>query len=162
MKQRYLDYASYNIWANNKLIDCLLEQDEKLLSTEFVGSFPTIRATLLHIWLAEVGWLSRLEGKAWDASEVKSFVGTSAELFKAWQSASLAFKDFVETNDLEVAIPFDHKGKSFTIPSREIAQTVFNHGTYHRGQVVMMLRQLGVSVIPQTDYIAWVRENALA
>jgi uncharacterized damage-inducible protein DinB len=34
---------------------------------------------------------------------------------------------------------------------------VFNHGTYHRGQLVTMLRQVGVTEIPQTDYIAFVR-----
>ncbi|MBD0288544.1 MAG: DNA polymerase, partial [Flavisolibacter sp.] len=36
---------------------------------------------------------------------------------------------------------------------------LFNHGTYHRGQLVNMLRQLEVSPIPQTDFIVWSRRK---
>jgi len=36
---------------------------------------------------------------------------------------------------------------------------VFNHGTYHRGQLVNMLRQLGIEKIPQTDFIVWSRKK---
>ena len=162
MNQRYIDYATYNIWANNRLINCLLEQNEKLLTQELKGSYPTIRATLLHIWFAETGWLSRLEGNSWQAAKVLDFSGSNEALFKALQHTSAAFKNFVASADLEKEIPFEHKGEKFSIPSREIAQTVFNHGSYHRGQVVMMLRQLGITEIPQTDYIEWVREKARA
>jgi uncharacterized damage-inducible protein DinB len=35
---------------------------------------------------------------------------------------------------------------------------VVNHGTYHRGQVVTMLRQLGAGA-PTTDLIAFYRER---
>jgi len=161
MNQRYLDYALYNIWANNKLIDNLLEHDDELLNHELVGSYSTIRATVLHIWFAEIGWLSRLKENAWDTKKVKLFKGTNKELFREWQNTSEAFKNFVSEAALEKEIPFDHKGKHFSIPTREIIQTVFNHGSYHRGQVVMMMRQLGVSKIAQTDYIEWVREKAI-
>jgi len=34
---------------------------------------------------------------------------------------------------------------------------VANHATYHRGQIVTMLRQLGRTP-PSTDYIRWLRE----
>lgn len=159
MNQRYIDYAEYNIWANNRLINDLLKQDESILNKELVGSFPTIRATVLHIWFAEMGWLSRLNGNGWETSKVNNFKGNTAELFKAWQQTSSDFKNFVKQVDLEKEIPFEHKGQQYSIPSREIAQTVFNHGSYHRGQVVMMMRQLGVDKITQTDYIQWVREK---
>jgi uncharacterized damage-inducible protein DinB len=34
---------------------------------------------------------------------------------------------------------------------------VFNHATYHRGQLVTMLRQIGAEKIPATDFAAFVR-----
>ena len=160
MNQRYLDYALYNIWANNRLINDLLDQSDELLNQELVGSFPTIRTTILHIWFAEVGWLSRLNEKGWEATKVTEFSGTNKELFKEWQNTSEEFKNFVRKSELEKEILFEHKGEQFSIPTREIIQTVFNHGSYHRGQVVMMMRQLGISKIKQTDYIEWVREKA--
>ncbi len=159
MNQRYLDYASYNIWANNRLINDLLAQKEELLEKELVGSFPTIRATVLHIWYAETGWLSRLNENGWKTHEVTEFSGTNHELFKQWQKTSTEFEKFVNQAELEKKIAFEHKGRVFSIPSREIIQTVFNHGSYHRGQVVMMLRQFGITEISQTDYIEWVREK---
>lgn len=160
MKQNYLDFSQYNIWANNRLIQDLSALEDGLLIHEFVGSFPTIRATILHIWFAETGWLSRLNGKAWEASKVTGFVGSNKELFSEWQKTSQEFKEFVYTVELEKKIVFQHKGEEFSIPSREIIQTVCNHGSYHRGQVVMVLRQLGITEITQTDYIEWVREKA--
>ena len=159
MNQRYLDYASYNIWANNRLINNLLEQKEKLLTQELAGSYPTIRATILHIWFAETGWLSRLKEAGWEASIVTGFSGSTKELFQGWQNTSDEFKIFVNKANLEKKIQFEHKEEKFSIPTREIVQTVFNHGSYHRGQVVMMMRQLGVLKITQTDYIEWVREK---
>ncbi len=160
MNQRYLDYSLYNIWANNRLIINLSEQDEQLLTKELVGSYPTIRQTLLHIWYAETGWLSRLNGNGWDAKKVTEFSGTNRELFRAWKITSNYFKDFTSNADLEKEIQFEHKGEKFSIPTREIIQTVCNHGSYHRGQVVLMMRQLGISKISPTDYIEWVREKA--
>jgi len=88
MNQRYLDYALYNIWANNRLINDLLDQSDELLNQELVGSFPTIRTTILHIWFAEVGWLSRLKEKGWETTKVSEFSGTNKELFREWQNTS--------------------------------------------------------------------------
>ena len=36
------------------------------------------------------------------------------------------------------------KGDAFSQPMRDIVLHLSNHGTYHRGQLVTMLRQLGV------------------
>ena len=159
MKQRYIDYADYNIWANNRFTENLFRQKEDLLEKELVGSFPTIRAIILHIWHAETGWLSRLQGNGWETSKVKTFSGSFPELVGLWQTTSQDFKEFVQNANLEDSISFMHEGETFSIPAREIAQTVFNHGSYHRGQIVMMMRQLGITEIPKTDYIEWVREQ---
>jgi len=159
MNQRYLDYALYNIWANNRSINNLREHADRVMTQKLIGSYPTIRATILHIWFAETGWLCRLEGNDWDAKKVTEFSGTNQELFKAWGKTSEDFKDFTSKAELEKEIVFEHKGDKFSIPTREIIQTVFNHGSYHRGQIVMMMRQLGINKIAQTDYIEWVRER---
>ena len=159
MNQRYVDYASYNIWANDRLISNLQEHNDQILTQELVASFPTIRATLLHIWFAETGWLSRLNGKGWNAKKVLEFTGSNQEFFREWKKTSIRFRDFVSQTNLEKEIEFEHKGEQFSIPTREIIQTVMNHGSYHRGQVVLMMRQLGINNILQTDYIEWVREK---
>lgn len=162
MNQRYVDFTLYNIWANNRLIGDLKENADEVMTQKIVGSFPTIRATILHIWFAETGWLSRLNGNGWDAKKVTEFTDTNQDLFKEWQKTSKEFTNFTSKVELEKEIQFEHKGEEFSIPSREIIQTVCNHGSYHRGQVVMMMRQLGIDKIAQTDYIEWVREKERA
>lgn len=158
--QRYIDFVNYNIWANNKFIDALSNVKEELLNQKIEASFPSVLKTANHMLMAEYGWLSRLQGNGWDVAEVTNLSGTSNELFKLWQKTSLEFRNFVESTDLERKIQFDHKDENYSIPIREIAQTVFTHGSYHRGQLVIMMRQLGISEIPKTDYIEWVRQNA--
>jgi len=51
------------------------------------------------------------------------------------------------------------KGLSYRSTIWQIVQHVFNHGTYHRGQLINMLRQLGVEKVPQTDFIIWSRKK---
>jgi uncharacterized damage-inducible protein DinB len=48
-------------------------------------------------------------------------------------------------------------GQAF-IESYDILLThIFNHSTYHNGQLVTMLRALAIDKIPATDFVAWVR-----
>jgi uncharacterized damage-inducible protein DinB len=47
-------------------------------------------------------------------------------------------------------------GNKYENTIREIITHVINHSTYHRGQIAMELRSLGVDP-PQTDYIAYCR-----
>ena len=49
------------------------------------------------------------------------------------------------------------KKEKFRQPVFEMLAHLFNHSTYHRGQLVTMLRQLEVSSIPATDFIIWSR-----
>ena len=48
------------------------------------------------------------------------------------------------------------RGDAFTTPLWQQLQHVVNHSSYHRGQVVTLLRQLGVDPIG-TDLIAFYR-----
>lgn len=159
MNQRYIDYTLYNIWANKRIIENIKEHPDELMTQQADGSFPTLRDTILHLWMGEAGWLSRLTTNNWNTQKVDEFSGTNQELFDAWQKTSESFKEFTKQADLEKAIVFDQRGVEFSIPSREIIQTVCNHGSYHRGQLVVMMRQLGVERIVQTDYVEWVREK---
>jgi uncharacterized damage-inducible protein DinB len=51
------------------------------------------------------------------------------------------------------------KKEQFKQPVYQMLLHLFNHGTYHRGQLVTMLRQLGVEKIPPTDFIVWSRRK---
>jgi uncharacterized damage-inducible protein DinB len=50
------------------------------------------------------------------------------------------------------------KGEAFTSDVWQVVHHLFNHGTYHRGQLVTMMRELGATEIPSTDFIYWYRK----
>jgi uncharacterized damage-inducible protein DinB len=50
------------------------------------------------------------------------------------------------------------KGEEFLQPVSEVLLQVFNHGTYHRGQLVTMMRALGEVNLPATDFILFMRK----
>lgn len=65
IQQHLSQYASYNLWANQLMIDWLLSKDPAIMEKEVKSSFPTINKTLSHIWVAEHVWMCRIEGIVW-------------------------------------------------------------------------------------------------
>lgn len=163
MKEIYSDFANYNLWANKKIVDFYLEQSSELLEREIANSFPSIKLTFFHIWDAELIWFKRLEGKSMAHFPSAKFSGAVEEGLYQMIQNSTEFRDFIQTQEETF---FDEKchyqttqGGQFRMLNREIMQHVFNHSTYHRGQLVMMARQLNLSNIPSTDYIFYLREK---
>ena len=52
----------------------------------------------------------------------------------------------------------DLKGNQFRNPRWQALQHLANHGTYHRGQITTLLRQLGATPV-STDLIGFYRER---
>jgi uncharacterized damage-inducible protein DinB len=50
------------------------------------------------------------------------------------------------------------KGERFRNSIREIVYHIVNHGTYHRGNIAAMIRQLGYQGV-STDYIYYLRNT---
>jgi uncharacterized damage-inducible protein DinB len=163
MKELLLQYAEYNVWANNKMIEAFLKPEPGFVDHEIISSFPSIRATLYHTWSAEYIWLQRLllvEKPVWQASDFK---GTFEEACNAWKSVSGGLVEFTgQCNDKALTnevLYHDRAGVSYKTPVYQVLHHVFNHSTYHRGQLVTMLRQLALKEIPATDFIAFVRKK---
>jgi uncharacterized damage-inducible protein DinB len=159
------DFAAYNIWANTELVNWLIEQPDSLLEQETPSSFPTIRQTLLHIWDVESSWLEDLQGLPNAASLQEVFTGSTAELFAGLLGKSIEFEVYVQAlSPAELEAPCTYPRYDGALETRmrfEIIQHCMNHSTYHRGQLVTMVRQLGLTDPPQTDYIKYLRVRAV-
>jgi uncharacterized damage-inducible protein DinB len=135
------------------------------LDKEITSSFPSLRKTVYHIWDAEYIWIKRLKGESLSDWPSKYFSGNFSEAIDKILSNDGAFLDYVEQlSETQLAELYTYKnveGKTFTNPGWEMILHCMNHSTYHRGQVVTLLRQLGVKDIPSTDFIAFCRLNAL-
>ncbi|MEY4937124.1 MAG: hypothetical protein RIS64_3483 [Bacteroidota bacterium] len=163
MKKLVADYARYNLWANERVISVLKEMDTSLIDKDLGSSFPSIRQTLLHIWDVETLWLQRLKGENPTAFPSKTFTGSHEDIYEGLIAASRAFIKHIE----EVpATSFTHVVPFRTFSYGEAKEQIYNimhhclnHSTHHRGQVITMMRQCGVTQFPPLDFIFYRRDK---
>ncbi len=163
MRNLLIQDARYNLWANKKVCDFLKNNlSQEQLNQEITSSFPSVQKTLIHVWDAQSIWLQRLAGASSISIPSKSFNGTTDDLVKGVMETSQELIDFVgSSNESFLETPLTYKniaGEGFKNNVSDIIQHVVNHGTYHRGQLITMFRQLGFTKLFPTDYIAFCRE----
>jgi uncharacterized damage-inducible protein DinB len=158
MKPFLTQFTAYNVWANTEFAKVLRSLEPSVLDKEVVSSFPSLRKTVTHIWDAELIWLSRMrnQGMTWPPSA--AFVNPAIDEFI---NTSKSFDEFVRLEDedfLKASTTYKNsKGHEFTNTNAGIITHCMNHGSFHRGQLVTMFRVLGLSPIPNTDMIGFLR-----
>lgn len=163
MKELLKDYTKYNIWANERICRILESLPADLLDKELRSSFSTIRKTVYHIWDAEAIWNKRLNGRSLKQQPSAAFKGSFEEFKNDFLGGSGKLFMFVinkESKQLEQILTYKNiKGVTFSNKTNHIIQHVVNHSTFHRGQIIAMLRIMGVTEVFPTDFIAFAREN---
>lgn len=150
----------YHIWANEKVFERLLEVPSEACEQEIPSVFPTINKTLHHILLTDYVWLLAMQGESYE--KVGQVVGQLAQetagddreqLRERFNELAQKVRDFFEQIDFEATSPYTHPEMG-TVHARyrDIVQHVVNHGTYHRGNISAMLRQLGHAGV-SSDYV---------
>jgi len=141
----------YNRWANGRTLEAAEKLDATALMKNLGNSFPSVRDTLAHILGAEWIWLRRWKGEMPATLLAVSEFPTVASLRERFGAVDLERGAFLASlTDDRLQQPFDYKdlaGNAYRLPVIQTMQHVVNHGTYHRGQVTTMLRQLGATPI---------------
>jgi uncharacterized damage-inducible protein DinB len=163
MKEILIQLAAYNSWANQKLIPCILALPEEKWQQTIPSSFDSFEKTLLHMWDAESNWWQRLKLQENIIPPSANFKGSMRELTSALQHQNKLWETWIGNASpaaLEHVFMYQNsKREPFKMQVVQMLVHVFNHGTYHRGQLVTMLRQIGVDKIPMTDFAIWVRKK---
>ncbi len=150
------NYADYNSSANQQFVNWLSKQPVELLNQEVLSSFSSILKTLNHIWATEEYWYSIIT----QTTDFENRYGVedlvANEVFKGLINRSdllaKTIKSFTEAElqeKIKVISPWFEANQS----RYEYLQHLFNHGTYHRGQLVTIGRNAGVTEPPSTDYL---------
>jgi uncharacterized damage-inducible protein DinB len=148
MKDFFLKWYQYNAWANHRVIGCLEQQavtDEKILSI-----FGHCMAANF-IWLNRICGLPKSEYELWGNYDLTT-------LKKMVDDADNQWMQFLNTQtDFDRILKYqNYVGNYFENSVEQIMIHLVNHGTYHRGQVAMLLRQKGYEPV-NTDYITYDR-----
>jgi len=163
MKTILLNYLQYNHWANEKMCNYLsgVQEDEILANKK--AEYHTIKKVILHIADAEQTWLARLNGKNIPHMHKLDSSGSFADICSTIRNNSADFIEFISTkNDqffLSATEYINLKGKTFSQNNAEIILHCMNHSTFHRGQVMSMLRHVGYTDQSASDFIMFLREK---
>ncbi|REJ82817.1 MAG: hypothetical protein DWQ44_01490 [Bacteroidetes bacterium] len=163
MKNQLIQYAEYNHWANERLFShCVQNCSPDDFEKEVNSSFKSIKKTWLHIWGAESIWLQRLKGNSPSGWKWSDHTGNMEELKKDLLDNSKDFSDYLSSCSEQFFLtPFEYSTIDGTLYKNFIWEAVLhcmNHSTFHRGQIVTLLRQSGSSKFEPMDFVVHARQ----
>lgn len=166
MSEQTIKTYDYHVWANKRVFDRLEELPEEVLHQELDNVFPTIYQGLVHIYQVDTTWLSGMMGNSYE--QIKELIGTieaktAGKSLKQIQSAywekAEEYRVFLNgASDLQAKKQYPHPTFGVLNASiNELIQHIANHGTYHRGNISSMLRQLG-NAGASSDFVFYLYE----
>ena len=148
MKKYFLKLYHYNEWANRRVLKAIVDQevqDEKILSL------------FSHQMTANFLWLHRIKGLPPPPYDLWKTYSLN-ELARMVDDASKDWLDFIQTNDdFDRMLKYNNfTGQYFENNVEHIMMHLVNHGSYHRGQIALLMRMRGFEPV-NTDFITYDR-----
>ena len=154
----------FNAWANRRMFEATAGLTDEELARDLKSSFPSLRDTLVHIVGAEWVWLTRWQGTSPTSLPTSKSGLTHAQIVEWWReidSERAAFLKSLAPSEIDRVIAYTNfAGVNYAFPLWQMLRHLVNHSSYHRGQVMTMLRQLGKPAV-QTDMILMYQEAEL-
>jgi len=160
----------YDRWANNRVLGACSVLSGEQFTSDLGGSFCSIRDTVVHIFAGEWGWLQYWKEVSPDSTFLGRMMERRKVLFdpKAFPDLASVQRKWVEVEreQVEFIQLLTDENLERTLPVRgthvkliHLMQHLANHSTYHRGQISLMMRQLGA--VPQaTDFHVFVMQGS--
>src|SRR5262245_55366499 len=158
---------TYTEWANARVLAAAEKLPAEELLRDVRISYRSILGTLLHMAGADWMWLERWQGNSpvgenvW-ARWTPNAARTLHQVRETWADANRRRSAYLDTvSDADLSREFEYRrftGELYSLPLVQQMQHVVNHATLHRGQVVGMIRQLGVAP-PSTDLLFYLMET---
>jgi uncharacterized damage-inducible protein DinB len=153
---------SFNRWANRRLLKAVQVLQWEDLTRDLRASYGSIRGTLVHIIWGEWLWLRRWQGESPKQILLAEDFPDWTTLESRWIAVEKEQQAFLErlTDDaLEMRVSYENlQGQRWEYSLAQMMQHVVNHSSYHRGQVVTLLRQLE-QMPPATDFLVFLDEQ---
>eukprot|EP01012_Entosiphon_sulcatum_P049903 TRINITY_DN68632_c0_g1_i1.p1 TRINITY_DN68632_c0_g1~~TRINITY_DN68632_c0_g1_i1.p1 ORF type:complete len:149 (-),score=9.49 TRINITY_DN68632_c0_g1_i1:253-699(-) len=144
------EIISYTELADGRVIEIFKQATIELPDAERLFSHVL---NAQHIWAQRISGMRPLYG-VWDTHPKEDFEGLSLENFKL-------IRETLNNHPLDKRILYTNtRGDQYENRIDEILFHLFNHSTYHRGQVVTLLKKAGFTP-PVTDYIMLKRDHLL-
>lgn len=154
--ETFQNLFDYNYWARDRQLEACAKLSPEQVLQPLGGSFKSLRDTLVHIAGAEWVWCERWHGRSPRALPTGTDFSTLQSVEQYWRKVEQDVRPFVSTlTESKLREPLSYTnfaGQQWTYPLWQAMFHLVNHGTYHRGQVTTLLRQLGVEAV-SSDYL---------
>ena len=148
---------TYTDWANERMLATIDPLSDEQRTQVIPSSFPSILETLTHIAFAEWVWLRRWLGESPLSPPEGTSFGETRDRLRAVAAERRAYLDGLSDDAVAGTVSYRSvKGDAFTMNLGDVLVHCANHSTYHRGQLVTMLRQVGAKP-PGTDFTEFAR-----
>jgi uncharacterized damage-inducible protein DinB len=154
----------YNYWARDRVLDAVATITPEQFIRPMGNSFDSIRDTVAHICTAERIWITRLTGEKPQGLQRPNRLPDVDAVRREWTELEGEMRAQLarlgpEAVDRTIGYQ-DRRGDDQLDVLWQILQHMVNHGTYHRGQITTMLRQLDAVPPKSMDLIAFYRERS--
>lgn len=150
----------HDAWTTRQLLLVCKPLPNAQLDANFDMSHGSVRSTFLHILRNMEAWTDVMSGlpirpKRDDESDQRSIDG----MLRRLDTAARDLKDLAK--DVEARNAWDevwHDPTDPAEPEKTYGGTIVHlitHSMHHRGQLIFMLRKLGVTNIPEGDALFW-------
>jgi uncharacterized damage-inducible protein DinB len=156
--------VEYHYWARDRLWTVVETLPDEQLRRPLGNSFSSIFDTMVHLCGADWIWRSRWEGVSPMALPAPESYADLTKLRAVWEDEERRIRATLNRLGPDgISQPLEYQGwdgRRQAQPFWQMLQHLVNHGSYHRGQVTTMLRQMGVQPAKSMDLIAFYRERA--
>ena len=153
---------AYNAWANRRCFAALEPLPADVYFRDLKSSHGGLHGTLCHIVWAEQLWLNRWLAQPNPAVPQGRDLTTLAAARTRWEAIEAERAAFLaglsERRLDETMTVAPSTGGEYVHSFREMFRHAIDHSSYHRGQLVTLLRQVGATP-PATGLIMFYREH---
>jgi uncharacterized damage-inducible protein DinB len=153
-------HLRYSAWASIQLVEVVRSVPDADFEKPVGISHGSLLGTLAHVLWADWLWFNRIAGQS--AESMERPAQTREALETVWpgiQDKWIAWAERADDAEINRVVEYISilDGKLTRVPAWQIILHVVNHATLHRGQVMGMLRQMGIAP-PHTDLMNYYRE----
>lgn len=157
------ELLDYHVWARERVLAAVAAMSPEQFLRDLGNSFASVRDTVAHLYGADDVWLQRWRGGSPRQLPPATQYGDLAALRAAWAKLDPELRAFVHGLDaagLARSLTYTaFNGQQATLTYAQMLRHVVNHGSYHRGQLTTMVRQLGAPPPKGMDLVAFYRER---
>jgi uncharacterized damage-inducible protein DinB len=149
----FRELQKYEEWASGKTLAALRSaeatQGDPEAFKRALGIFGHMQSAR-HEWLARLGRIQRRPWVMFPGWMIDEAAADAARLDGEWRTYLADLTDEVLDEDVRYT---SNEGVPWVSVRREILTHVYNHSTYHRGQIAILVKLAGGTPPDTTDFI---------